>query len=376
MDLERLHESIRTSLKDDEVASHHLEDTSDPHWKLEEDGLLLYKGKIYVPNLNDLRLQVLKFKHDHILSGHFGQNKTLQLIRRDYVWQKLRSFVIDYCRSCTICKHSKTPRHRPYGLLQQLPVPELPWNSISMDFIEQLPSSSGFTAILVVVDRLTKQGIFIPTDDTITSPRLAELFVLHIFSKHGVPSHVTSDRGVEFVSHFFRSLGKALDMRLHFTSGYHPKADGQTERLNQTLEQYLRVYCNYQQDNWSSLLPLAEFAYNNATNATTGTSPFFTNKGYNPNLAIHPEYELASSRAQDYVSNLDELHQELRRAMTEAQKRYQIPADRKRKESPPFEIGSKAFVKAEFFRTTRPAKKLAEKYLGPFESSRNLVLFQ
>jgi hypothetical protein len=88
-----------------------------------------------------------------------------------------------------------------------------------MDFIKQLPFSEGFTAILEIVDRLSKQAIFIPTYDTITSMQLAQLFVLHVFSKHGVPSHVTSDRGTEFVSHFFRSLGKALDMRLHFTSG-------------------------------------------------------------------------------------------------------------------------------------------------------------
>ena len=98
-----------------------------------------------------------------------------------------------------------------------------------MDFIEQLLKSSGYTAILVVVDHLTKQAIFIPTHDTITSHDLEKLFILHVFSKHGVPSHVTSNRGSKFVSHFFRSLRKALDMRLHFTSGYHPEGDGQTE---------------------------------------------------------------------------------------------------------------------------------------------------
>jgi Integrase core domain. len=108
-----------------------------------------------------------------------------------------------------------------------------------MDFIEQLPNSEGFTAILVVVDRLTKQAIFIPTHDTITSAQLAQLFVLHVFSKHGVPSHVTSDRGSEFVSHFFRSLGKALDMELHFTSGYHPEGDG---RLNAPIRHSSNIF--------------------------------------------------------------------------------------------------------------------------------------
>ena len=215
--------------------------------------------------------------------------------------------VTDYCRSCTTCSQNKAKCHKPYGLLCQLPVPSRPQNSISMDFIEHLPISKGFTAILVVVDHFIKQSIFIPTYDTITSTQLAELFLVHVFSKHGVPSHVTSDHGSKFVSHFFRSLRKALDMKLHFTSGYHPEGDGQTERVNQTLEQCLRIFTNYQQDNWSSLLPLAEFSYNNAPNATTGVSPFFANKGYDLAITIHPEYELASSCAHQFVTYLSGL---------------------------------------------------------------------
>jgi len=115
-----------------------------------------------------------------------------------------------------------------------------------MDFIKKLPSFSGFDTILVIVDWLTKQVIFIPAYNTITSVNLACLFVLHVFSKHGIPSYVTSDRGLEFVSNFFWSLDTALDIWLHFTLGYYPKDDGQTECTNQTLEQYLCIYCNYQ----------------------------------------------------------------------------------------------------------------------------------
>ena len=94
---------------------------------------------------------------------------------------------------------------------------------------------------------------------------------------------------MEFISTFFHSLSKVLDMKLHFTLGYHPEGDGQTECTNQTLEQYLQAFCNYQQNNWSDLLPIAEFAYNNTPNATTGLSPFYANKGYHPDLSIHPE---------------------------------------------------------------------------------------
>ena len=101
-------------------------------------------------------------------------------------------------------------------------------------------------------------------------------------------------------------------MCLHFTSSYHLEGDGQTEQMNKTLEQYIRVYCNYQQDNWDSLLPLAEFAYNNAPSATTGISLFFANKGYHPSITIHPECDLASSRAREFTVDLDELHSALK----------------------------------------------------------------
>jgi len=196
-----------------------------------------------------------------------------------------------------------------------------------MDFIEKLPSSSGFNTILVIVDHLLKQAIFIPTHDTITSAELVRLFVIHVFLKYGVPSHVTSDHGSEFVSHFFRSLGTTLDMRLHFTSRYHLEANGQAKQTNQILEQYLHVYCNHQQDNWSKLLPLAEFAYNNAPSATTGVSPFFTNKGYHPNLSVYPERDIASSCARDFVLNLDKLQDTLKEEIAKAQRQYQPSAN-------------------------------------------------
>ena len=217
---------------------------------------------------------------------------------------------------------SKPQRHKLYGSLKQLPIPEWPWNSISIDFIEKLPSSSGFDTILVIVDQLTKQVIFIPAHDTITSADLACLFVLHVFSKHGVPSYITSNRGSEFVSNFFRSLGTALDMQLHFTSGYHPKDDGQTKCTNQTLKQYLHVYCNYQQDNWSGLLLLAEFAYNNAPSTTTGVSPFFANKGYHPNITVHPERDITSSWTRNFAIDLNELQSTLKAEISVAQQYY------------------------------------------------------
>jgi len=141
-------------------------------------------------------------------------------------------------------------------------------------------------------------------------------------------------------------------MSYGFTSGYYPEGNGQTKRMNQTLEQYLCVYCNYQQDNWSELLPLTEFAYNNAPSATTSVSPFFANKGYHLNITVHSEHDIASSRAHDFTIDLDELQSTLKAEISVAQQRYQKSADARRSPTPDFKVGNKVFVKAQFFRTT------------------------
>jgi hypothetical protein len=130
---------------------------------------------------------------------------------------------------------------------------------------------------------------------------------------------------------------------------------------------HLQVYCNYQQDNWSELLPLAEFVYNNAPSTTTSLSPFYANKGYHLNLVVHPKRDLASSRARDFALDIDQIQTALKEQIKSAQSRYQVSADACWAPALEFAIGSDAFVKAQFFRTTRPSKKLAEKYLGPFE---------
>ena len=235
-----------------------------------------------------------------------------------------------------------------------------------MDFIEQLPLSKGYTAILVVIDRLSKEGIFIPTTDTFTSADVADTFVTHVFSKHGIPLHVSSDRGSEFTSHFFRSLGSLLCMRLHFTSGHHPSANGQVERVNSTLEQYLRIYCNYEQDNWSTLLPLAEFTYNNTPHATTGVSPFFATCGYNPLIAVYPDAKVTNLHARHFAMNFNEVHKFLRDCMKDAQDTMQKYANQGRMEPPPFRIGDHMFIHTDHIRTNQTARKLTEKKIRPF----------
>src|SRR5260221_1527411 len=309
-----------------------------------------------MPNKGTLWLHTICNHHDHPTAGHFRETKTMELVCHKFHWPSLRCMVKDYIRSCTSCACTKVPCHKPYGLLKQLPIPAQPWESISMDFIEQLPVSEEFTVILVIVDRLTKQSLFIPTHDMADAPQLAQMFLTHVFSKHGTLGHVTSNHGTEFMSHFFHSLGSLLSMKLHFTSGYHLEGNGQMERINQVLEQYLWAYMNYQQDNWALLLPLAEFAYNNAMSATTGISPFFANKGYHPRMSTNLLAPSSSSKAQHYVADLDQLHSQLKVSIAEAQEHYQKAVDCQQMLSPDFRIGDCGYVKAKFCCTTGPSR--------------------
>src|SRR6266436_3524569 len=157
------------------------------------EGQLRFQGHLYVPNQEILCLQVIHNYHDHPLAGHFREARMSKLICRNFHWLGLRRMVKDYVASCTTCAHVKSPRHKPYGKLKQLPIPSRSWSSILMDFIKQLPDSEGFSAILVIINHLTKQAIFIPSHDTVDTPQVAWLFLIHIFSKHRVPAHITLD---------------------------------------------------------------------------------------------------------------------------------------------------------------------------------------
>ena len=195
----------------------------------------------------------------------------------------MRNDVMRYIRNCHTCQRSRTSRHAPHGVLRPLAVPDKPWQDISTDFVTGLPSAEGYDAICVIVDRFTEQRHLIPCTTTIDAERFAELFIREVFRLHGLPQTVTSDRGPQFVVAFWKCLCKRLDIQPRLSSPYHPQRDRQTERLNAVMEQYLRCYVNYLQDDRPKWLPLSEFAANNHMSESTKISPFFANTGWCPN---------------------------------------------------------------------------------------------
>ncbi len=208
-----------------------------------------------------------------------------------------------------------------------------------MDFVTGLPWSDGYKAILVVTCRLTKLRHLIHCRDTTTAEQLAELFLEHVFRLHGLPRSIVSDRGTQFVAKFWRALCKCVDTQARFSTPYHPQTDGQTERFNAVIEQYLRCLVNYLQNDWNSWLPLFEFAANNQASESTGVSSFFTNYGYDPKWQFDlrqsersppiPAETDAHETAQELKEIQDHVQAEIFRAQhcdSEGANRQRIPA--------------------------------------------------
>ena len=183
-----------------------------------------------------------------------------------------------------------------------------------MDFITKLPKSKEpmtkvtYDSILMETCKLTKEAYLIPYMEASNAKELAYAFLKNFVSKHGMPSKIITDRDKLFTSKFWKSLMKQMGGEQKMITAFHPQANGQTERMNQTIEQYLRYYVNFQQDNWVELLPMAEFIFNSIEGSTTGVTPFYANKGYNPVAYGEPiKGELENPEAKERAKQLKEI---------------------------------------------------------------------
>lgn len=341
-------------------------------WEFDTQGLLRCDDRLYVPNDGSVRGELMKRHHDDPLAGHFGCDKTCDLIQRKYFWRTMPKDIKEYIDSCDICQRTKVKRHRPYGEMQALPVPTAPWKQLSFDFITDLPPSkrrgSVYNAILVVVDRYTKMTRYIPCRKTINAVELADLFWEEIVLRYGAPEGVVSDRGSLFTSSFWSELCFYSQIKRRLSTAFHPQTDGQTERQNQTLEHYLRTFCNEKQNNWASLLAMAEYVYHNAKHSTTGVSPFMLMYGYNPEIHVrledekHEEEVPAAKEKIEAISKLrKELEQRWQRAIDS-----QVKAYNKKHKPISFNVGDLVMLSTKNLKQKRPNKKLSHKAIGPF----------
>ncbi|KAL4018245.1 hypothetical protein IC575_021835 [Cucumis melo] len=315
-------------------------------FSISSDGGLLFERRLCVPSDSAVKTELLSEAHSSPFFMHLGSTKMYQDLKRVYWWRNMKREVAEFVSRCLVCQQVKAPRQKPAGLLQPLSIPEWKWENVSMDFITGLPRTlRGFTVIWVVVDRLTKSAHFVPGKSTYTASKWAQLYMSEIVRLHGVPVSIVSDRDARFTFKFWKGLQTALGTRLDFSTAFHPQTDGQTERLNQVLEDMLRACALEFPGSWDSHLHLMEFAYNNSYQATIGMAPFEALYG---KCCRSPVCwgEVGEQRLMgpELVQSTNEAIQKIRSRMHTAQSRQKSYADMRWKDLE-FEVGDKVFLK-------------------------------
>jgi hypothetical protein len=346
------------------------------HMFSKKEGLWYFDGKIFVPSV---KVQdVMREYHDHPVMGHQGTFKTTKRISEQYYFPRMHDQVKEYIKKCAACQKAKTNKHKPYGEMQVMEPPTKPWETITMDFITKLPPSKDpvlgvtYDSIWVIVDKLTKYAIFQPCREEWSTRDLGSQFLKDIVKFRGIPEQIITDRDVRFTSNYFQSMMKELKIKHKMSTAYHPQTDGQTERINQILETYLRMYLNYEQDNWVSLLPMAQLAYNGATTETTHVTPFFAFHGYPLNIGQYERtLDAISDDAQTSAEHMYALHDNLSKDLKMIALKQKKYYDQSRaKKTPDYEPGDKVYLLRRNIKTTRPSPKLDYKKLGPFRIAR------
>jgi transposase InsO family protein len=341
-------------------------------WR-KSDGLLMFRGKIYVPQDRDLRRRIVSQHHDSRIAGHAGRFKTLELVSRNYWWPQMSRYIGTYVRTCDACQRTKAIRDRPVGELHANPTPPDRWHTISVDFVVELPDAHGYDAIMNVVDSVGKRAHFIPTHTTLSAEGAARLFIRDVWKLHGLPHRVISDRGPQFVADFTRELYRILGIEVAASTAYHPQTDGQTERVNQEMEQFLRVFVSERQDDWDELLPLSEFAYNNHIHSSTQQTPFMLDTGRHPRMGFEPHAGLSHLESvNEFAERMSKGLEEAKAALTKAKDEYTQYYNRRRSPAPEYKPGDMVWLDATDLPTSRPSQKLAHRRWGPYKVERKI----
>ncbi|PRQ29559.1 putative nucleotidyltransferase, Ribonuclease H [Rosa chinensis] len=335
-----------------------------------QDGFLFKGTKLCIPCTSVRDFLILEL-HAGGIAGHFGRDKTIALVEDRFYWPSLKrdvAKVVERCRTCQLAKHKR----QNTGLYTPLPVPHTPWQDISMDFVLGLPKTTQrHDSIFVVVDRFSKMAHFLPCSKTFDASEVAKLFMDEVVRLHGLPKTIVSDRDVRFMSYFWKTLWHMLGTKLKFSSAYHPQTDGQTEVVNRSLGNLLRSLVGEHIRSWDSILPIAEFAYNNSVNRTIGMSPFEAVYGHKLKAPIDLIPMTVSHRpsqsANEFASHIHELHAKINRRINRSNEQYKKAADVHRafKE---FSAGDFVMVRVRPERFSKgKAKKLQARSIGPFK---------
>nr|GFB42783.1 hypothetical protein [Tanacetum cinerariifolium] len=236
----------------------------------------------------DLELRKILVDHFHgsVVGGHSRVHATTKRLITYFYWKGLRKMVKEWVRNCDVCQRNKSDLSGYPGLLQPLPIPDKIWQDPSMDFIKSLPMSQGKSTLLVVEDKLSKYAHFLPIAHPFSASQVAQLFLDNVYKLHRLPKTIVSDRDKVFMSLFWQSLFKMLQVKLKLSTAYHPQTDGQTEFVNKCRETYLRCMTGETPKEWVKLIPLAEYWYNTNYHSALDTTPYEVVYGQTPPMHI------------------------------------------------------------------------------------------
>ena len=335
-------------------------------WKIEGD-LVIKEGKIYVLKDTELRMEVIWLHHDVLAAGHGGRWKTVKLVTRNYWWPGVTRDVGRYVEGCDGCQRMKNRTEELVGKLKLNKVPEKLWTYLTVDFITKLSVVAGKDAILVVCNRLSKMAHFVATTEATSAEGLVRLFRDNMWKLHGLPESVVSDRGLQFAAELTKELNRMLGIETRLSTAFHSQMDGQTERMNQELEQYLRFFVDHRQKDWPEWLVSAEFAVNNKVHTATKVSPFMANYGRELRMGGDIRRRGKVEKAMEFVERMKKVHEEAGAALKKAQEDMKRQADRGRRETEDWKKGDKVLLSTkDLVFKERPARKLVDRYIGPY----------